>query len=190
MKYILVSVTVTPTVRFTIKARCAVNLTPAVKFCEILNRFKFLQQTLQLGIIFIHIPQQAYINISQKKRKKKPKVYLFIYYYYYFEFSERMSSSYWTEILLILNLSFVCLLSSATQVDYDANAIIINGERRVIFSGAIHYPRSTSQVLQIINLQFLKSLAFSHFLLLLNKKKMLLRFKNIALNFFFLISQT
>ncbi|KAH9752853.1 Beta-galactosidase 7 [Citrus sinensis] len=57
-----------------------------------------------------------------------------------------MSSSYWTEILLILNLSFVCLLSSATQVDYDANAIIINGERRVIFSGAIHYPRSTSQM--------------------------------------------
>lgn len=78
MKYILVSVTVTPTVRFTIKARCAVNLTPAINFFEILNRFKFLQQTLQLGIIFIHIPQQAYINISQKKRKKKPKAYLFI----------------------------------------------------------------------------------------------------------------
>ena len=29
------------------------------------------------------------------------------------------------------------------NVSYDSNAIIINGERRVIFSGSIHYPRST-----------------------------------------------
>jgi len=28
-------------------------------------------------------------------------------------------------------------------VNYDSNALIINGERRLIFSGAIHYPRST-----------------------------------------------
>ncbi|KAJ1392023.1 Glycoside hydrolase, family 35 [Sesbania bispinosa] len=36
--------------------------------------------------------------------------------------------------------------SLATTVEYDANAIIINGERRIIISGAIHYPRSTSQM--------------------------------------------
>ncbi|KAJ1417931.1 Glycoside hydrolase, family 35 [Sesbania bispinosa] len=36
--------------------------------------------------------------------------------------------------------------SLATTVQYDANAIIINGERRIIISGAIHYPRSTSQM--------------------------------------------
>ncbi|KAL0541673.1 hypothetical protein IC582_021728 [Cucumis melo] len=29
------------------------------------------------------------------------------------------------------------------NVSYDSNAIIINGERRIIFSGSIHYPRST-----------------------------------------------
>lgn len=98
-----------------------------------------------------------------------------------------MLSSHCTEIFLILNLSFTCLLlSSATQVDYDANAIIINGERRVLFSGAIHYPRSTPQVLLIINLQFLKSLARSHFLtffLFLTKTDSLLR--KYCLNFFF-----
>ncbi|KAL0558954.1 hypothetical protein IC582_003543 [Cucumis melo] len=29
------------------------------------------------------------------------------------------------------------------NISYDSNAIIINGERRLIFSGSIHYPRST-----------------------------------------------
>ncbi|KAJ1407400.1 Glycoside hydrolase, family 35 [Sesbania bispinosa] len=36
--------------------------------------------------------------------------------------------------------------SLATTVEYDANAIIINGERRIIISGTIHYPRRTSQM--------------------------------------------
>ncbi|OVA08315.1 D-galactoside/L-rhamnose binding SUEL lectin domain [Macleaya cordata] len=35
------------------------------------------------------------------------------------------------------------LLSHATDVSYDSRALKINGERRIIFSGAIHYPRST-----------------------------------------------
>ncbi|AES95309.1 beta-galactosidase-like protein [Medicago truncatula] len=34
----------------------------------------------------------------------------------------------------------------ATEVTYDSNALIINGERRLIFSGAIHYPRSTVEM--------------------------------------------
>ena len=34
-------------------------------------------------------------------------------------------------------------LCTGDNVSYDSNAIIINGERRVIFSGSIHYPRST-----------------------------------------------
>ncbi|XP_057431346.1 beta-galactosidase 15-like [Lotus japonicus] len=36
--------------------------------------------------------------------------------------------------------------SLATTVTYDSNAIVINGERKIIMSGAIHYPRSTSQM--------------------------------------------
>ncbi|TKY46916.1 Beta-galactosidase 12 [Spatholobus suberectus] len=32
------------------------------------------------------------------------------------------------------------------MVTYDANAFIINGERRLIFSGAVHYPRSTVEM--------------------------------------------
>ncbi|KAJ1424530.1 Glycoside hydrolase, family 35 [Sesbania bispinosa] len=34
----------------------------------------------------------------------------------------------------------------ATEVTYDASALIINGERRLIFFGAVHYPRSTMEM--------------------------------------------
>ncbi|CAK8572525.1 unnamed protein product [Lathyrus sativus] len=34
----------------------------------------------------------------------------------------------------------------AIEVAYDSKALIINGERRLIFSGAIHYPRSTMEM--------------------------------------------
>ncbi|KAK7305146.1 hypothetical protein VNO77_43046 [Canavalia gladiata] len=55
-----------------------------------------------------------------------------------------MDSSYWIGILL---LSFAVLHSCfAIDVTYDANALIINGERRIILSGAIHYPRSTVEM--------------------------------------------
>jgi len=47
----------------------------------------------------------------------------------------------------ILLLSLIMLHSCfAVEVTYDSNALIINGERRLIFSGAIHYPRSTVEM--------------------------------------------
>ncbi|XP_023516817.1 beta-galactosidase 7-like [Cucurbita pepo subsp. pepo] len=41
--------------------------------------------------------------------------------------------------VILSGLSFC----TGNSVTYDSNAIIINGERRIIFSGSIHYPRST-----------------------------------------------
>ena len=32
------------------------------------------------------------------------------------------------------------------SVSYDRKAVIINGQRRILFSGSIHYPRSTPEV--------------------------------------------
>ncbi|XP_023516730.1 beta-galactosidase-like [Cucurbita pepo subsp. pepo] len=47
-------------------------------------------------------------------------------------------------LVLFLVASLACLsFSTADNVTYDSNALIINGERRIIFSGSIHYPRST-----------------------------------------------
>ncbi|PNX74130.1 beta-galactosidase 7-like protein [Trifolium pratense] len=55
-----------------------------------------------------------------------------------------MSYSSFTSILLFnLILLYSCF---AIDVDYDSKALIINGERRLIFSGAIHYPRSTVEM--------------------------------------------
>lgn len=37
------------------------------------------------------------------------------------------------------------------SVTYDKKALIINGQRRILFSGSIHYPRSTPEVLNADN---------------------------------------
>ncbi|KAJ1424481.1 Glycoside hydrolase, family 35 [Sesbania bispinosa] len=55
-----------------------------------------------------------------------------------------MGSSSWVAILLF-SLTLLCSCF-ATEVTYDASALIINGERRLIFSGAVHYPRSTVEM--------------------------------------------
>ncbi|KAK7251322.1 hypothetical protein RIF29_34403 [Crotalaria pallida] len=55
-----------------------------------------------------------------------------------------MNSYSWIRILLLgLALLRSC---SSVEVTYDSNALIINGQRRIIFSGAVHYPRSTVEM--------------------------------------------
>lgn len=48
-------------------------------------------------------------------------------------------------LLLILSV-FVVEIVNSTTVGYDKKAILINGQRRVLISGSIHYPRSTPDV--------------------------------------------
>ncbi|PON99542.1 Glycoside hydrolase [Trema orientale] len=46
-------------------------------------------------------------------------------------------------------MGLVCLLSLGLvqcSVTYDRKAIVINGQRRILFSGSIHYPRSTPEM--------------------------------------------
>lgn len=49
-------------------------------------------------------------------------------------------------LLTTLVLVSLCYFVCSTDVFHDGRAIKINGERRVLFSGSIHYPRSTPQV--------------------------------------------
>jgi len=55
----------------------------------------------------------------------------------------------------MVSLSFIlcCVLVSscayATIVSHDGRAITIDGHRRVLLSGSIHYPRSTTEVTYI-----------------------------------------
>ncbi|CAH9119279.1 unnamed protein product [Cuscuta epithymum] len=48
-------------------------------------------------------------------------------------------------LLLLMVFLLSCELARST-VTYDSKAIIINGERRLLFSGSIHYPRSTPEM--------------------------------------------
>ncbi|EHA8592488.1 putative beta-galactosidase-like [Cocos nucifera] len=48
--------------------------------------------------------------------------------------------------LLALVLVSLCCLASSTDISHDGRALKINGERRIIISGAIHYPRSTPEM--------------------------------------------
>ncbi|KAI0528736.1 hypothetical protein KFK09_001278 [Dendrobium nobile] len=50
-------------------------------------------------------------------------------------------------ILVAFFCSFLCDYSVlSTQVSHDGRAITIDGQRRVLFSGSIHYPRSTPEM--------------------------------------------
>ncbi|XAR62545.1 Beta-galactosidase [Bertholletia excelsa] len=52
-------------------------------------------------------------------------------------------------MLLFLSFLLVCSSSSPwviASVSYDDKAFIINGQRRILFSGSIHYPRSTPEM--------------------------------------------
>ncbi|XP_058723279.1 beta-galactosidase-like [Vicia villosa] len=48
-------------------------------------------------------------------------------------------------VLVLLFLCF-CVCSVTASVTYDHKAIVINGQRRILISGSIHYPRSTPQM--------------------------------------------
>lgn len=51
------------------------------------------------------------------------------------------------KIVVVLCLLFVFVTASfAANVTYDHRAMVIDGKRRVLVSGSIHYPRSTPEV--------------------------------------------
>jgi hypothetical protein len=51
----------------------------------------------------------------------------------------------WNVIVVVLIGLWVG--SAEASVSYDSKAIVINGQRRILVSGSIHYPRSTPEVL-------------------------------------------
>ncbi|RZB91759.1 beta-galactosidase 15-like [Glycine soja] len=51
-----------------------------------------------------------------------------------------------TWALLLLSFTLVNLAINAFEVSYDSRAITIDGKRKVLFSGSIHYPRSTAEM--------------------------------------------
>jgi hypothetical protein len=66
---------------------------------------------------------------------------------------------WWPAALLGCAVAVVAVLAAAVvecAVTYDKKAVLIDGQRRILFSGSIHYPRSTPDVISCIlqNLSF------------------------------------
>ena len=49
-------------------------------------------------------------------------------------------------ILSLLALGVLAKTAFGANVTYDHRALVIDGQRRVLISGSIHYPRSTPDV--------------------------------------------
>ncbi|KAG9445675.1 hypothetical protein H6P81_011803 [Aristolochia fimbriata] len=49
-------------------------------------------------------------------------------------------------LIKIAVLALLCCATMAMEVSYDERAIKINGQRRILISGSIHYPRSTPEM--------------------------------------------
>ncbi|KAJ8432740.1 hypothetical protein Cgig2_015658 [Carnegiea gigantea] len=49
-------------------------------------------------------------------------------------------------LLMVILLGFLATASFAANVTYDHRALVIDGKRRILVSGSIHYPRSTPEM--------------------------------------------
>ncbi|KAL6224296.1 hypothetical protein ACLB2K_003151 [Fragaria x ananassa] len=57
-----------------------------------------------------------------------------------------LPKSFTFSLCFILSLILSSFVANATDVSYDGRAITIDGKRRILNSGSIHYPRSTAQM--------------------------------------------
>jgi len=78
-----------------------------------------------------------------------------------------------TNVLFCMLIFLSWVFAATASVSYDNKAILINGRRRVLISGSIHYPRSTPEVRTYQLLVPIDHGLF--FLLLLNSSMLLIR---------------
>lgn len=71
----------------------------------------------------------------------------------------------WVALVILLLGSWTLAMA---EVTYDGRSLIIDGQRKILFSGSIHYPRSTPQVIVIMPLISSSSTAFHSIPLICN----------------------
>lgn len=62
--------------------------------------------------------------------------------------------------LFFLSLFLGFKFTHSTEITYDNKGIIINGQRKILISGSIHYPRSTPEVILSLSFILLKKFKF------------------------------
>lgn len=65
-----------------------------------------------------------------------------------YRIGEKMLSVWWRIIVIMV---VAAMKIKAEEVGYDGRSLIINGKRSILFSGSIHYPRSTPPVYYIFH---------------------------------------
>lgn len=55
-------------------------------------------------------------------------------------------AEYWATAAILLAIAVAVAEGGGGNVTYDGRSLIINSQRAILFSGSIHYPRSTPQV--------------------------------------------
>ncbi|KAJ0707800.1 putative beta-galactosidase [Helianthus annuus] len=58
---------------------------------------------------------------------------------------------WWSIILLVVVSGGANVVVEGANVSYDGRSLIIDGHRKLLFSGSIHYPRSTPDVRFILS---------------------------------------
>lgn len=61
-------------------------------------------------------------------------------------------------LLVVVTTLFVLFLGCHSKVTYDRKSLLINGQRRILISGSIHYPRSTPEVCLQLHFNFQASI--------------------------------
>lgn len=90
-----------------------------------------------MNILQIKLPAFVFLKTKKDKKERKQDEAA--------KFAKGMRGAMALFLLIIVFLSAVTASLAAT-VTYDHRALVIDGKRRVLISGAIHYPRSTPQM--------------------------------------------
>lgn len=101
--------------------------------------------------------RHCFIKLSKKERKKERNPNK------HFHFMVMMGSFFF-KLIILWNVFLLLFCSVKASVSYDHTAIAINGQRRILISGSIHYPRSTPEVI-FFKMCFAGLSKFRHFLL-------------------------
>lgn len=62
------------------------------------------------------------------------------------------------EIVSLLVLVMMTAAATAASVTYDHRALVIDGKRKILISGSIHYPRSTPEVTTLLQHLYIRVL--------------------------------
>lgn len=104
-------------------------------------------------ISYIFVLFMLHISLVSEEGKEKMNDFCYLPMGLKLETCRGRSRSCW-RFLIFLSSSFTLLLLTSlptvtSSVTYDGRAIIVNGQRRILISGSIHYPRSTPEVSKV-----------------------------------------